>query len=184
MSNESTITVAGHIGSEPRYFEGEADSSNYVSFRLATTKSYFNRSKNTWVEGETTWFTVKAWRALAKNVKESLAKGDAVLVHGNLDTQRWTTQDGTNRETLVIEAVAIGPNLARGTAKFRPQRASLTDGGSDGVSASSLTVEEIEVIARNALTSAGLINGQSGDQVNDESLTNDAIEEPKLALTA
>lgn len=124
MSNESTITVSGYVGSEPRFFAGESDAPDYVSFRLATTRSYFNRSKNEWVDSETTWFTVKAWRALAKNINESLTKGDAVLVHGALDTQKWQQTDGAQRETLVIDAHSVGPNLSRGTAKFRPAKAS------------------------------------------------------------
>lgn len=122
MSNESTVTVAGYVGSEPRFFAGESDAPDYVSFRLATTRSYYNRTKNQWVDSETTWFTVKAWRSLAKNINESLTKGDAVIVHGVLDTQKWQQTDGAPRETLVIDASSVGPNLARGTAKFRPAK--------------------------------------------------------------
>lgn len=140
MSNDATITVTGHVGSEPRYFGGENGAPNYASFRMASTRSYFNRVKNTWVESETTWFTVKAWRALATNINDSISKGDAVIVSGVLGTQKWNTQEGVVREALVIDASAVGPNLARGTAKFRPSRAQQSEpAAQNGASQASTT---------------------------------------------
>ncbi|MFD2841054.1 single-stranded DNA-binding protein [Populibacterium corticicola] len=188
MSHDSSITIAGYVGSEPRFFEGNGDTTDFVSFRLATTRSYFNRTKNTWVDSETIWFTVKAWRGLAKNINDSITKGDAVLVHGVLDTQKWTSPDGTPREALVIEAQSLGPNLARGTAKFRPQRAVAAEPVPENVN---LTTGEItgpdpatdekfeKVVSSFKQTGPGEYTA-----TDEDSLTNSETNEPESALTA
>lgn len=185
MSYDSTITVTGYVGSEPRFFQGGPDAPDFVSFRLATTRSYFNRAKNTWVDGETIWFTVKAWRGLAKNINDSIAKGDALIVNGVLDTQKWTQQDGVARESLVIEAQSVGPNLTRGTAKFRPNRntaatSESTDANSGFTQSTKNDATAFDAVAQSLTPAgAGLYTSE-----NDESLTNSAKEEENLALTA
>ena len=50
-----------------------------------------------WVDGETTWYTVTAWRALADHVRDSVLKGDAVIVHGRLRTETWTARATATR---------------------------------------------------------------------------------------
>lgn len=132
MSYDANVTVMGRIGSEPRFFMADGDAPDFVTFRMATTRSYFNRSTNAWVDGATTWFTVKAWRTLATNIRTSLKKGDAVIVHGQLDTQRWTTSEGIERESLVIEAQAVGPNLLRGVASFRSSNSAASPASASG----------------------------------------------------
>ncbi len=188
MSHDSSITVAGYVGSEPRFFEGNGDTTDFVSFRVATTRSYFNRTKNTWVDSETIWFTVKAWRGLAKNINDSITKGDAVLVHGVLDTQKWTTPEGLPRESLVIEAQSLGPNLARGTAKFRPQRAVPAE-----AVPSNVNPDTGEITATDAATDhqfrvvvADLEHTGEGEYEvkSEDSLTNSQADEPESALTA
>lgn len=185
MSYDSAITVTGYVGSDPRFFAGEGEAPDFVNFRLATTRSYFNRAKNTWIDGETIWFTVKAWRGLARNISDSLAKGDAVIVNGVLDTQKWSQQDGQIRESLVIEAQSVGPNLARGTARFRPQRTSASQqekpsspqGFEQAVPGATTDFDQ----AAAALTKVG--EGEYA-AAHDESLTNGCVDESKMALTA
>lgn len=213
MTNEANITVTGHVGSEPRYFEGEGNTPNYVSFRMASTRSYFNRAKNSWVESETTWFTVKAWRSLARNINESIAKGDAVIVSGLLATQKWNGQDGAIREALIIDATAVGPNLARGTAKFRPVRGTLAEtqsqnaqAGRDKLGASARSMSEGALTDTDRLGEGlrvftehepgspedldafveSLTETSAGvyENLNDESATNMHKNEPKVGATA
>lgn len=184
MSYDSTINVTGYVGSEPRFFAGEGEAPDFVNFRLATTRSYFNRAKNAWIDGETIWFTVKAWRSLARNISDSLTKGDAVIVNGILDTQKWSQQDGQVRESLVIEAQSVGPNLTRGTAKFRPQRTSAqqTDATESPQFETSGPARktDYEQIAES------LTKVADGEYIatKDESLTKLDIEAPEMALTA
>lgn len=135
MSIDSKITVSGWVGTQPRHVITQ-NGTSFTVFRLGSTKRYFDRSQESWVDGATTWFTVKTWRSAAVNVAESLRRSDPVVVHGALSTEVWESPDGP-RTTLVIEADALGPDLTRGQATFRhtvhPTGAGApTDGGPAG----------------------------------------------------
>ncbi|WP_066463771.1 single-stranded DNA-binding protein [Sanguibacter suarezii] len=117
MSTDTKVTVTGWVGTHPKHFVSESGT-DFTSFRLASTKRYYNRAEEAWVDGLTTWFTVKAWRSMAINVAESLRRSDPVVVHGTLTSETWDSPDGP-RTTFVIEADAVGPDLARGQATFR-----------------------------------------------------------------
>jgi single-strand DNA-binding protein len=118
MSSDVTVTLAGFVGTSPRLFTSESGT-DYTSFRVAHTQRYHDRARGEWVDGRTTWFTVKAWRGVARNVASSLRKGDPVVVTGRLSLDEWTGPEGP-RTTLVVEASALGPDLSRGEASFRP----------------------------------------------------------------
>lgn len=117
MSIDSKITVSGWVGTQPRHVVTQ-NGTSFTVFRLGSTKRYFDRSQECWVDGATTWFTVKTWRTAAVNVAESLRRSDPVVVHGALSTEVWESPDGP-RTTLVVEADALGPDLTRGQATFR-----------------------------------------------------------------
>ena len=51
-----------------------------------------------WVDGETTWYTVTAWRTLADHLRDSVRKGDPVIVHGRLRTETWAARGGRHRD--------------------------------------------------------------------------------------
>ena len=117
MSTDTKVTVTGWVGTQPKHFVSESGT-DFTNFRLASTKRYYNRAQDAWVDGLTTWFTVKAWRSMAINIAESLRRSDPVVVHGTLTSETWDSPDGP-RTTFVIEADAVGPDLARGQATFR-----------------------------------------------------------------
>lgn len=146
-TNELTLTLVGWLGTDPKHYPGTSTGSGaapgqavtaagapagatpgapsaggastpFTTFRMASTRRWFDRERGTWVDGRTEWFTVKAWRGAARNVAESLRKGDPVLVHGRLSTDEWSTADGEPRTSLVLDAIAIGPDLAFGTARY------------------------------------------------------------------
>ena len=115
-TNELTLTLVGWVATEPKLYTGAA-ATPFTSFRMASTRRYFDRATNAWVDGRTEWFTVKAWRQQAYNVAASLRKSDPVIVHGRVSTEEWTGTEGP-RTSLVLEAVSIGPDLTFGQASF------------------------------------------------------------------
>jgi single-strand DNA-binding protein len=115
-TSDLTVTLVGWVGTEPKHYTGTGVTP-FTSFRMANTRRYFDRAQSTWTDGRTEWFTVKVWRQSAINVASSLHKGDPVLVHGRLSTEQWDGPDGP-RTTLVLEALAIGPDLTYGRASF------------------------------------------------------------------
>lgn len=111
-----TITVAGLIATPIKHTlteEGLAIS----SFRLASNSRRFDRASQAWVDGETNWFTVTAFRQLAVNLKASLDKGHRVVVAGRLRVREWRNGEQLGREVEIV-ADALGPDLAWGRAQY------------------------------------------------------------------
>lgn len=115
-TSDLTVTLVGWVGTEPKHYTGTGVTP-FTSFRMANTRRYFDRALGAWTDGRTEWFTVKVWRQSALNVAASLRKGDPVLVHGRLATEQWDGAEGP-RTSLVLEALAIGPDLTYGRASF------------------------------------------------------------------
>lgn len=112
------ISVVGTIGTPPRLIRTGADVS-LCTFRLAHTARRYDRETNTWADGDTSWYTVHAFRGLGDHAAESLAKGDRVLVAGRLRMRAWQSEERSGI-TAEIEADAAGPDLRWGTTRFTP----------------------------------------------------------------
>ncbi|MFJ6139467.1 single-stranded DNA-binding protein [Kitasatospora sp. NPDC092286] len=115
--NETQVTVIGNVATEVSYAE-TAGGVPMANFRLASTERRYDRQKDGWVDGETQWVTVTAWRALAVHLIGSLAKGDPVVVNGRLRVREWTEGEA-RRSRVEIDARSVGHDLTRGTTVFR-----------------------------------------------------------------
>jgi single-strand DNA-binding protein len=119
--NDTHITLHGWVGGEVRHRDVKGVSVS--TLRVGVTPRV--RRNGEWADGETTWYTVTAWRALADRVRDSVNVGDAVIVHGRLSTRTWTDDKGQQVTTLEVEAVYMGHDMSRGTSTFhkaeRPQ---------------------------------------------------------------
>jgi single-strand DNA-binding protein len=114
--NESYVTFQGWIGNDVAV--RDVGDSQVATFRVGSTPRRYNRSANGWADLETTWYTVNAWRALGRNCAESLHRGEPVTVTGKLVSQSWTDDEGKPQVTWVVEAIAVGHDLNRGTTAF------------------------------------------------------------------
>jgi single-strand DNA-binding protein len=130
------ITITGVVGTDPHHHV-TGQGLPITSFRLASTRRYFDRAKGSWEDGETNWYTVSAFRQLASNASQSIRKGERVVVCGRLRLRAWET--GEKSGTAVeIEADAIGHDLAWGVTSYtkvrsaRPADASGEDAEHDG----------------------------------------------------
>jgi len=111
-----TIAVTGIVATPPSIIS-TGDDLRITSFRLASTQRRFDRGRDRWVDGETNWYTVTAFRQLAVNVGTSVIKGDKVVVTGRLRIRDW--ENGEKKGINVdIEADSIGHDLAWGTTTF------------------------------------------------------------------
>lgn len=118
--NDTYITLTGWVGSDVSLRE-VAGGQPVANFRVATTSRRFRN--NQWEDGNTTWYSVRAWRRLADNAALSIKRGDPVVVHGRLEADVWTKEDGTTNTQLVVTATSVGHDLSRGTAVFtKPAR--------------------------------------------------------------
>ena len=118
--NEIVFTVIGNLVTdvELRFTKGGEP---VASFRVANTVRRYDRTQARWVDGDTHYFSVSCWKSLASNVVQSLAKGMPVVVSGRLRSREVERACGDTSHTVRyydIEAIAVGPDLARGVASF------------------------------------------------------------------
>jgi single-strand DNA-binding protein len=117
------ITVAGRVGKDPERRTTKAGEL-WLSFRLASTPRVRDE-QGRWSDGETSWYSVNVYGALARNAADSLHHGERVLVTGDLVVRSWTNAEGRTVLTPTIRAAAIGHDLTFGTTALAraPRRA-------------------------------------------------------------
>ena len=111
-----SFTVSGLVATTPRHLVTQ-EGLPITSFRLASSKRRFDKTKKIWVEGETNWFTITSFRQLAINSAASISKGDRIVVAGRLKVRDWDNgeRSGTSVE---VDAESLGHDLVWGTAEF------------------------------------------------------------------
>jgi len=113
--NDTVITFRGYAGTDVRH--RETRDANVASVRVASTPRI--RKDGEWVDGPTTWYSVTAWRTLADHLRDSVRKGDPLVVHGRLlRSETWAPEGGTPSTTLEVEAFVVGHDLNRGISHF------------------------------------------------------------------
>lgn len=122
-----TITLTGIIATDPRALVTQSGLS-ITSFRLASSQRRYDRVKGEWVDGETNWYTVTAFRQLADNVLASLRKGQRVVVTGRVRIRSWESGERSGM-TVEIDADAIGHDLVWGRSTFERRVASAPAAG-------------------------------------------------------
>jgi single-strand DNA-binding protein len=149
--NETRITVHGNVVSEPVERQGR-NGSVFTTFRIATTP-YRRTADGRYLDGDTSFYSVIAFNALAANAASALRKGHPVIVEGNVAIKQYVGSDGQPRLSPEIDADHIGHDLSWGRATFErvsraaalgPDRTAdpdvqatlraLSDGGADGAS--------------------------------------------------
>ena len=114
--NETLVTVVGNVVTEVT--EGTTPTGiEFAHFRVASTIRRFDRGIGQWADGDTNYLKVTCWRRLARNVVESVSKGDPVVIQGTLKVREWANDDrrGTSVE---IDANSVGHDLNRGVGRF------------------------------------------------------------------
>lgn len=114
--SNDTLTVLGVLGTDPES-KLTPNGIPITKFRMASTQRKFDKATNSWVDGNTNWYTVSAFRSLATHASETLHKGDPVIVSGRLRLRAWDT--GEKQGLAVdLEADVIGLDLQWGTATY------------------------------------------------------------------
>jgi len=130
MASDNQITVVGNLTDDPelRY---TANGAAVANFTVAHSTRIRDAAGN-WSDGETSFFRVNVWRALAENAAESLTRGTRVVVTGRLRQRSWENQEGEKRSMIEIEADDVGPSLKWATAKVeKTSRSSSASSTSD-----------------------------------------------------
>ena len=109
----ATITITGRLGADPELRFG-ATGMAILKARVVTSGR--KKTDEGWIDVDTTWWSVAAFRELAENSAESLRKGDEVIVVGKIKAREYETSEGEKRSVTEITADHIGPSLRRASA--------------------------------------------------------------------
>lgn len=126
MAGETVITVVGNIVADPE-LRFTASGVGVASFTVASTPRNFNKSTNSWEDGEALFMRCSAWRQMAENAAESLTRGTRVVVTGRLQQRSYDTREGEKRTVMELQVDEVAPSLKYATAKV--QRVTRSEGG-------------------------------------------------------
>lgn len=109
MGTRVHITVEGNLVADP-VFEESANSTKLAKFSVAVADRKLQ--DGAWVDGDTEFHRTTVFGRAAENVRDSLTKGDAVIVTGVLEFRHWTdAASGERRTATEIVADAVAPSL-------------------------------------------------------------------------
>lgn len=123
MSN-ATVTIKGNLGRGPdlRY---STQGKPWASLRVAVNERHRNPETREWEDGETTWWGVTAFGALAEAAAEVLDRGMPVVVEGRFEMDEYETREGEARRepTVIASGIALPIHrLARAPGKGQDTR--------------------------------------------------------------
>jgi single-strand DNA-binding protein len=124
-----TLTLTGLVATTPRHLV-TSEGLPITSFRLASTQRRYDRGTQKWIDGDTNWYTITAFRQLAINVVGSVNKGQRIVVSGKLRVRDWESGDRAGT-TVEVDADAIGHDLSWGTSVFTRSVASAVANDAD-----------------------------------------------------
>jgi len=133
-----------------------------TSFRLASTQRRYDRGAQKWIDGETNWYTVTAFRQLAINVVGSVNKGQRVVVTGKLRVRDWESGDRAGT-TVEIDADALGHDLAWGTSVFTRSVASTVANDADLPSDRAAVLDDSEPSEQDGASATSSDSATDGD---------------------
>jgi single-strand DNA-binding protein len=92
--------IVGHLGATPEIRE-TSNGSKLARFTVATNDRWKDQDQNP-VE-KTEWHRIVIFGRQAKIAEQYLKKGSFVVIEGKIHYDKWTGQDGTERETAEIQ---------------------------------------------------------------------------------
>ncbi len=95
------VILVGNLGRDPEVRTTQ-DGAKIVNFTLATSERWRDRSSGEQRE-RTEWHRVVIFNEnLARIAEQYLRKGSSVYLEGQLQTRKWTDQDGQDRYTTEV----------------------------------------------------------------------------------
>jgi single-strand DNA-binding protein len=111
MTTKIPVTIEGNLTGDPEHGTGESGN-EYARFTVAVNDRRLNETTNRWEDAGTVYHRVVVFSQQSRHVADSLRKGDAVLVAGDLRFGTYTdTASGQTRETRDIVADNVGASL-------------------------------------------------------------------------
>ncbi|GAA1468913.1 single-stranded DNA-binding protein [Microbacterium thalassium] len=111
MTTRIPVTIEGNLTGDPEHGAGESGN-EYARFTVAVNDRRLNESTGRWEDAGTVFHRVVVFNQQARNLAESLRKGDNVIVAGDLRFGTYTDKEtGQTRETRDIVADNVGASM-------------------------------------------------------------------------
>jgi single-strand DNA-binding protein len=123
MINEAHISLSGYVATQPA-LRWTRTGVPALNMRVAWTPRRLDRVTGEWIDADTNFLTVLAYRKLAENAATCLRKGDPVVIRGRVTTRDFEDKNGHPRTALEVDAISFGHDLTKGVSTFqrvRPQ---------------------------------------------------------------
>mgnify|MGYP001282072332 CR=1 FL=1 len=106
MAINDKIEIKGNLGQDAKLVK--KDGKAFVALRVATTNSYFDKEKGSWVNEETTkWHSVLVFRPVLVQIAKKLKKGARVEITGSTSYKPFKGEDGYQHQEMTIIAYHI-----------------------------------------------------------------------------
>ena len=130
LGSLNVVILLGRVTADPdlRY---TPKGSAVLGFRIAVDRSWKDKATDEW-KREASFFTVNIWGQAAERLSETMKRGSAVLVEGQLRSRSWETQSGEKRTVVEIWST-------------RTQVLDKTGGGGESAAATTPVEEEPDV---------------------------------------
>ena len=94
----NNVTICGSIG-EPKYRTVNTKTGNreVASFGICQNEGKDAQGNTTWA-----WYNCEYWLSEGSKLKQYLVKGAKILAIGELKTEKWKAQDGTEKSAIKI----------------------------------------------------------------------------------
>jgi len=111
MTTRIPVTIEGNLTGDPEHDTSESGN-EYARFTVAVNDRRLNETTNRWEDAGTVFHRVVVFNQQSRNVADSLRKGDAVIVAGDLRFGTYTDKEtGQTRETRDVVADNVGASL-------------------------------------------------------------------------
>jgi len=104
MPDINNVLIAGNITSEPT-FRRTSNGTPVTNFYIVSNRK-FRDNTGQWREN-LCYVGVVAWYKLAEVCYETLKRGSAVLIDGELQSRPWRNEDGSSRNVIEVRARRI-----------------------------------------------------------------------------
>lgn len=184
MANDTSITVRGWAGAKPTLYINSQTQGKKISkisttvLNVGVTPRNYNRQTGDFQDGDTTWYSVRCYGALARNVAISIQKGTPVLVRGKLITRSYQDKTGVDRQAQVIIADSLAIDLNYGVANYVKARGEVKE------EVASAAVDQVASAAADPV--AGIIAGEeiSGAEISELSAADSSAISSAVAAEA
>jgi single-strand DNA-binding protein len=101
MEGVNKVTLLGNLGADPDLRFGQGPDTAVLKIRMATTESYFNKSRGERQE-RTDWHNVVLFGKRAEALAKILKKGEPLYVEGRMQTDTYEKDSVKHYRTEVV----------------------------------------------------------------------------------